>query len=456
MSKYEEYRIKKGNLTSNETNIPIDFGLIFNEDGIFILELYASEKFDLHHFMKNEHIFNINQNYQLDCATEKNSLLLIDDLYVTTITPHMSKVELVCYGKMKHTKIKDFLQDQMNEKHNLYYLILEGLKMDFYNVTEQIKYRNGKEILDFTDFKSDHTVSLLRFENHPYNQIFYEDIKTGCTIVEFSDDSNATLFYEKFLEIRSDYIYALSLLNGAEVRIRKECTGSYFTVGKPDSEIVITYSFNKIKQQKLNKYIPLNNPSYRNENTLNQLFTFCFDNYVEWNKKIDLNTIVFYLNNSEQVKSINERVFIQMIALERLSTLYVRYLGETEEFLPSAENFKPIKNELFQVIEKYKKKFGNSYDIVKSKVGNLNQIKRLGTKEKMFKLVQDVNIPVTEPIENLINLVRDNTIHEGDIGKDKEALINYHLLDELNGLCAVWFDKRENCVGGGSQSREKV
>ena len=169
MSKYEIYRIKNGHLTSNETDIQIDFGLIFNEDGILVLELYVSENFNLHHFMKNELRLNINQKYQLDCVTEENNLLFIDNLYFTTVVPHMSKVELVCYGKMKHTKLKDYSQDQLNKKHKLHYLVLEGLKMDFYNVTEQIKYRNGKEILDLTNFQRDHTVSLLSFDNHSYN-----------------------------------------------------------------------------------------------------------------------------------------------------------------------------------------------------------------------------------------------------------------------------------------------
>jgi hypothetical protein len=215
--------------------------------------------------------------------------------------------------------------------------------------------------------------------------------------------------YEKFCEIKTNYLYALSFLNGAEVKIRKVCTGSYYTVGKTDSEIVITYSFKKLNHLKFNKYIPLNNPFNRGDKILNQLFVFCFDSFTEWNKKIDLNTIIFYLNNSEQAKSIDERVFIQMIAFERL----------------------PIKNELFAVLDKHKMEFGHAYEIVKSKIGNINQIKRLSTKEKMFKLIQDVKIPISPAIENLVNNVRNKTIHKGDIGTGKEGIINFYLLDEL-------------------------
>jgi hypothetical protein len=309
--------------------------------------------------------------------------------------------------------------------------VLEGLKMEFSDITEEIKYRRGKEIENFNDWKRDHTDSVLRFENHPYNQLFYKDKDSENIIVEFPNDSNNTMTYEKFCEIKTNYLYALSFLNGAEVKIRKVCTGSYYTVGKTDSEIVITYSFKKLNHLKFNKYIPLNNPFNRGDKILNQLFVFCFDSFTEWNKKIDLNTIIFYLNNSEQAKSIDERVFIQMIAFERLTTMYSEFLGEKEEFMPSQKKFEPIKNELFAVLDKHKMEFGHAYEIVKSKIGNINQIKRLSTKEKMFKLIQDVKIPISPAIENLVNNVRNKTIHKGDIGTGKEGIINFYLLDEL-------------------------
>ncbi len=68
---------------------------------------------------------------------------------------------------------------------------------------------------------------------------------------------------------------------------------------------------------------------------------------------------------------------------------------------------------------------------MKSKIGNLNQIKRHSTTDKMYRLINDFNIPLTPQIENLINEVRHKTVHRGDVGEGKNAAINFHLLDEL-------------------------
>ena len=431
MHRFEEYRIKKGQLTSSKVEIPIDFGLIFNEDGILVLDLYVSESFNLSEFLIKIHRVDRNQNYGIECFTEDNNKLYLDTLRFSNITPHISKVKMVCYGQMKHVKINNQPEQYIDENPKLHYLELEGLKMEFNDHTKEFRERRGRPIEDLANFKRDHTYSILRFGNCSYNQLFYQATDSENIIVEFPNDSNDTLSYEKFCEIRHDYISALSFLNGATVRIRKECTGSYYSLGKIDSEIVITYSFSQLNHKKFSKYLPINNPFNISDRILRKFFDLCFDSFVDWNKKIDLNTIIYFLSNSVQTKSIDERIFIQMIAFERLTTKYAEYLGEKEEFSPSQKDFEPIKKKLFQVIDEHKLDFGDAFEIVKSKIGNLNQIKRFSTKEKMYKLIQDVKIPINPKIENLIDIVRNKTIHQGDIGSGNEGVVNYYLLDEL-------------------------
>ncbi len=228
-----------------------------------------------------------------------------------------------------------------------------------------------------------------------------------------------------------DYISLLSFINGAEARIRKECYGTYHSVGKIDAEKVVTYSFRKLTNDRYNEYLPLNNYHNRTERVLSKSLVFSFDHFVEWNKKIDLNSIIFYLSNSQQSKSIEEKVFIQIIAFERLSTIYVEYLGQKEEFLPSKEDYQSIKEQLLKIVDENKEKFGNAYNTVKSKLGNLNQIKRHSTTDKMYRIINDFDIPINSKLEKLIEVVRHKTVHRGDIGEGREAVIIYHLLDEL-------------------------
>jgi hypothetical protein len=75
---------------------------------------------------------------------------------------------------------------------------------------------------------------------------FCKSLEIEDVNVEFNDEYQNAMTYSHFLEIKHDFISLLSLINGAEVRVRKECTGSYYTIGKIDSEIVYTYSFDNI------------------------------------------------------------------------------------------------------------------------------------------------------------------------------------------------------------------
>ena len=427
----EIYRIKKGQILSGELVIPFNFGIVSSEEGILLIDFYIEEDFNLSVFNDDKELKYWNKEYITKCITEEKNILEIDKLRFTNITPHLSKVKMVCYGKMKHTKAETHKEQITDNNPKLHYLVLEGLKMEFSDITEKIRARGGKKLNDFNNWERDHTTALLHSNKYPYNQVFYKDETSDNIIVEFPNETNNTLSFQEFQELKKDYVAILSFLNGAEVGIRKECTGSYYTVGKVDSEIVITYSFQKIKNRRFNSYIPLNNPFFRSENILNRFLMFNFDNYRDWNKKIDLNSIVFYLNNSEQTKSMQEKVFIQMIAFERLTTLYAKYLGDKEGFIPEKNKFEPIKEELINVIEKHKEKFGDAFNTVKSKIGNLNQIKRLSTTDKMYRILYECEINIDSSIENLIDIVRHKTIHEGNIGGGKEAIKIFYLLDEL-------------------------
>ena len=306
------------------------------------------------------------------------------------------------------------------------------MKIQFTDFTKEISVRGGQQIENFDNFKRDHTSADLVHKRFPYNQTYFKSPDSDDDIiVEFTKNNSNRLSYELFLELKNDYISSLSFINGAEVRIRKECYGSYYTIGKIDAEKVVTYSFKKISNRRYNDYVPINDPFLQGENILSNFLMFNFDKFIVWNNKIDLKSIIFYLNNSEQAKSLEEKVFIQIIAFERLTTMYVEYLGEKEEFLPNNEDFKPIKDELVRVIMSNKEKFGNAYNTVKSKIGNLNQIKRHSTTDKMYRIINEFNIPIDSKIEKLIDVVRHKTIHNGDIGEGKEAIVTFYLLDEL-------------------------
>ena len=428
----EIYRIKNGIIECVDLKMHFFFGIVFIDGGVIELDIYINEEFDLRNLTEN----NIwQEKFTITSKTEENNTLLFDELRLHHVYPGLSKIKMSCLGKMEHIKKDKGYKDQYNSKEYISYLLIEGLNLEFTDITEEIRLRNGIEINSFDFLKRDHISTNLVYQNFSYGQTYYQQDESEGIVVEFKNDTSNEddyqMSYERFLEIKKDYISFLSFINGAETKIRKECYGTYHSCGKIDAQKVVTYSFKKIINYKYSKYLPLNNFQNRTEKVLSKSLERNFKHFVEWNKTIDLNSIIFYLSNSQQSKSIQEMVFIQIIAFERLSTMYVEYLGQKEEYLPSKIEYEFIKNQLLKIIDENKNKFGNAYNTVKSKIGNLNQIKRHSTTDKMYRIINDCGIPIHSKLENLIEVVRHKTVHRGDIGEQEEATLNYYLLDEL-------------------------
>src|SRR5690606_1948177 len=139
----EVYRIKKGNLSIQTLNIPFDFGLVFEEDGIFYIDVYVAEHFDLLSFMDNEEKIYLKDNFFLKAKTDKNNELEATELSLRNITPHHSFIKLQSYGFINHTEVRDNYgskekEDDPDKKQTLFYLEIEGLKMQFTDLTETI------------------------------------------------------------------------------------------------------------------------------------------------------------------------------------------------------------------------------------------------------------------------------------------------------------------------------
>lgn len=432
MISVEIYRIKKGHLFSENIEVPIDFGIISSNEGVLYLDLYVNDSYNLNELIDYYKQCNWNLEFRLSCITEENNKLEINRLSYTNITPHYSRLKMVCYGEMKHTENSYFPNETTDDTpDSIHYLIVEGLKMKFDDITQKIRSRGGERIKDLNDMERDHTTAQLVVDSVPYSLIFSKHDDSEDIVVEFPKDISNVLSYNEYKKIKLDFISVLSFLNGAQVRVRKEFTGSYYTMGQVNSEIVITYSVKRVINKRHSRYIPLEDSYSRSVGILSSFLLRNFDNYRDWNKKLDLNSIIFYLNNSEQSVSMDEKVFIQMIAFERISSTYAKYIGKKEEFLPPKEDYDLIKEELIRVVDKHRDKFGNAYNTVKSKIGNLNQIKRLSTTDKMYRILNDCRIPISQSIEKLIEIVRHETIHNGDIGEGHDAVTNFYLIDEI-------------------------
>jgi hypothetical protein len=95
------------------------------------------------------------------------------------------------------------------------------------------------------------------------------------------------------------------------------------------------------------------------------------------------------------------------------------------------EIFKDIANDFFNTLKKLEGKIEKSkYDIIKSRLGELNNSKRNSSRVKFKNLIEGVGIEISDNISKLLDK-RNKIIHEGEIGNFNEAIQDFELMDKL-------------------------
>ncbi len=439
----ELYRVKKGKLSCKNHELPIDFGLIFEEDGQFFFDFYISESYDLMTLMENEDDVFLREEFVMNAITIEENFVEASSLSATNVNPNQSKISMQSYGHLSHITVQtdtDGNKIEYREKDpTLYYIELEGLKMEFSDLTEVIRARGGVQIKDYNGWQRDYTKALLVYDStnissNNFKMDFYKSTNSENIVVAFPNYRNVNsniLPYRIFKELRRDFISLLSLLNGAEVAVRKEYIGGFFNDNVVGSQEVITYSFKTIRNERHSSYVPLNSGFHRGVNILNHVFIKCFNKYVTENKKLDFNSIIFYLNGAQKSNGIEEKFFIQIIAFERLAQKYVEAINDNDIFILSEETFKPIKKDLLSVLKNHSIEMGDKLDKLSAKIGDLHKIKKTSTEYKSIKLLEYAKITINPDIQHIIDEVRHKTIHHGEIGNGNQGIKNYLVLDEL-------------------------
>lgn len=436
----ELYRIKNGKLKSRNYDLNFIFGLIFEKEGFLFFDFYISEESDLDNLQQESNDF-IRQFFLMTAITEDNNAVKATELFIRNIYWGKSKISMQCSGHLLHQSRSLFSEDEESKTDKnliLYYLELEGLKMKFTDRTEIIKARNGERIDEFAIGELDHSTATLIYNGSSkstcnfFNLIFSKNKDNDNVIVTFPNNQQHNtgvnkLLYEVFNEFKRDFIFLLSLLNGAEVAIRKEFIGGWYNIGTVNSEIIKTYSHESINNIRYNDYVPLN--YYMNEDILNHALCMCFDKFVIENKKLDLNSIIFYLNGAQKSVNIQEKFFIEIIAFERLVSNFMKTLDESDSFIISDNDFKEVREELINVLKKHPDIIGDKLEALSNKIRDMNKAK--SAMYKFQKLLDYSRIEISADIKNIIKKVRNTSIHEGHIGTGEEGIRNYFILDEL-------------------------
>ena len=210
------------------------FGIVYDDLGLIRFDLYFLDgsKPDFEQLRKMLDFY-----FELNGSTEDNNILSATGVSITSIFQSKNKIELICHDSIIYENLKIGLKDT-KIKEPVYYIELEGFKMELSEITYKTKTRGGVKVQDFNDSDIDYTSALLIYsDNDLYSNGFevmiYKHVETGNFIVDFTKNEQPNaLSFELFSSFKNDFIYFLSLINGAEVKTRREYTGHSVAVGE--------------------------------------------------------------------------------------------------------------------------------------------------------------------------------------------------------------------------------
>jgi hypothetical protein len=431
-------RLKRGVLfVDNTARIDFLLGLVYDVNGEFVIELHFDESAELLRFYDAHKESFLSKYATIMAKTEKGDDFEASQVLHKSLQLHNFMGDFICTGSIKIKQSKSQWSDEdedLEQRESLHFVIVEGLAMKHNFHSKDINDNSLKNDKFYFEKDGIFDISEVAFQLEDYTSHFFYVYKKNSDqhVLEFRkyaqyEDMTLTIWNR----VKNDFMSFLSLLNGARVFVREEHYGRFWNPKNLKSETSIYYSFEKSTPKSYNRFFAINQDWYRSEGIVANAFMKSFRNYLVANVKWDLNTIIFYLNNSEESLGLGDKIFIQTIMLERLGKTYANLSGEQWQELIPPDLFFEVKDELLDVLVKHEEKFDSrSFGIFRNKISNLNKTKRTSFEVKFNNLIRGVGIQITENVQSLISK-RNPIIHEGEIGQFKEALEDYQLMDKL-------------------------
>ena len=365
-----------------------EFGTIIEKEGIIFLEVYLFE---------NDKFNQLLCGNMLGCSTRgrmtsfENFDIETPDMALTSITTKENKVTFRCFGQITINQIAPGINLENSVTSQL-------LRVYFYGL----------------DLLIQPNAFSLVVSNVPFEIKFKKDEKTGNLCAYFPHSKcteHNILTDELFVLFRQSLIGYLSLINGASVQIIREDYIGYYKL----------YSFNRIENISRSQYLCGNAKLFRPSSILYE-----FDNYIRWDKCLNLNKFIHHLCAAQQLTYMEDRSFILIIAFEGLCGNYEKLFAEeyNQHRIIQKETYDSLKKDFFEILKKYDIP-DNECTKLKNKISQLNDINSASNK---FGLILDnLNIPQTSQIKKVIKKVRNTLVHEATLSGFEE----YELLSEL-------------------------
>ncbi len=432
------YVIKAARICSKGQNSELSFALVHFIDGIYNIEAYFKDS-SFHSLADGDEWLT------LIGQTDKGLDIEIQGLGYTGYTSHNLKATFICHQFIKVTSNNESEFDQNGPNtwkgDNIFQVELEGLEMQFSDYTESKKYRSIDNEQSFSNTEFDHTscgmkINIPGILGNFYHLLFYRSSKNTNIILDFRfHDGYNRLTLEGWRYIRHDFVMLLSFLNGGRVFIRKEFCGRFYTDREGDvvdAQEIVLYSRDEPPAKRVKRdFIPINYHHSYSGDVFGHVFSHCFESYHNLNKILDLNDVVFSLNNAGTAHGLKEKYYILIAAFEMICNNYHKS-EKTRTYWLDEELFRSlVKPALLDVIANMKDKIAsNAMEVFTSKISNLNAI--TGTADKMFKFLEHARIPLNDNVKRFVTIERHKAVHEGSIGENSDEMVkNYWKLDHI-------------------------
>lgn len=373
--------------------ISCEFGVIKDKEGILFLETHLFKEADFSLF-----------NYKnLGCPACARMLsfndIVIEATYMAFVrkSTDESTVTFKCFDYITINEEDPYSAYQKNKGKD--YDSSQLLRVDFWGL----------------DLFINHPLKTqLMVADAPFDMQLARDKNKGLIYATFSYDSEVahnTLTLELYDLFRDSLVGYLSLINGARVQIVKEYYNGYFRL----------YSYNRIENIYNSCYI-----CGRAKIFYPTPILFEFDNYVRWNKLLNLNKYVHHLCTAYQVLDYEDRAFILILAFEGLSKQYIELRKNSiAKKIVSQALFEPIQTEFEYILKNHPEIDSEGAQKLKDGFNRLNDVSLATYKFRL--ILDDLGIKRTKKIKKLIRSVRSTLVHEARL----KEYADYELLSEL-------------------------
>jgi len=435
-----KYTLLTAELFSETKRIDLPFALVFENNGVYRVEVSYQDD----NFFEEE---DFQHRFTLKGKTEKGWEIECSGLWYSRYIGETKKAEFRCHDKVRlENNKREHEPDEENDRRpfskRLHFIEIDGFEVVFGDHTRTERLHNTGKVRDFNNVEWDHSSCALTI-NHPkipenyFHLNFYKSKSSGNTIIDFTKtEGYGKLLFEEWKLFKEEFVSFLSFLNGADVRVIRELTGHNYQDEAKDAQLVYTYSLPKLGKRNHDGYIPINEYHSYSSNIFSLAFIQCFDKYYQQNKIFDFVSLVRSLNNSTNTTRYEEGYYILITALERISLAYYRSNNPDKATIinDSLLSSKVI-SELQSLLASFKSELNEeapaSFEIMKSRIGNLNRRKN-DVGQKLYEFLSYSQIPLNENVEKLIETERHMAVHEGEIGHAGEEKTNiYWKLDNI-------------------------